>query len=117
MANERTFLAWVRTSLGIMALGFVVEKFGLLLRDFPALAGGRGLPASPQIQPMFSTFIGAGLVGLGATLGVLAFVKYKKVEREIEANAYRPSMLLDVMLTLVVVVVGVFLVVYLLHNA
>jgi putative membrane protein len=29
MANERTFLAWIRTGIGIMAFGFVVEKFGL----------------------------------------------------------------------------------------
>ena len=29
MANERTFLAWIRTSIGIMAFGFVVEKFAL----------------------------------------------------------------------------------------
>ena len=27
MANERTFLAWIRTSIGIMAFGFVIEKF------------------------------------------------------------------------------------------
>lgn len=32
MANERTFLAWIRTSIGIMAFGFVVEKFALKLR-------------------------------------------------------------------------------------
>jgi uncharacterized membrane protein YidH (DUF202 family) len=30
MANERTFLAWIRTSIGVMAFGFVVEKFALL---------------------------------------------------------------------------------------
>jgi len=33
MANERTFLAWIRTSIAIMAFGFVVEKFGLFLRQ------------------------------------------------------------------------------------
>ena len=31
MANERTFLAWIRTSIGIMAFGFVVEKFALFM--------------------------------------------------------------------------------------
>ncbi|HGE72837.1 TPA: DUF202 domain-containing protein, partial [Candidatus Poribacteria bacterium] len=29
MANERTYLAWVRTGITIMALGFVVAKFGI----------------------------------------------------------------------------------------
>ena len=31
-ANERTFLAWVRTAIAIMAFGFLVEKFDLFLR-------------------------------------------------------------------------------------
>jgi inner membrane protein YidH len=31
-ANERTFLAWVRTGIAIIALGFVVEKFNLFVR-------------------------------------------------------------------------------------
>lgn len=33
MANERTFLAWIRTSIGIMAFGFVVEKFVLFIKQ------------------------------------------------------------------------------------
>jgi uncharacterized membrane protein YidH (DUF202 family) len=33
LANERTFPAWIRTSVGIMALGFVVVKFGIILSD------------------------------------------------------------------------------------
>ncbi len=34
MANERTFLAWFRTSVAIIAFGFVVEKIGLFVRQF-----------------------------------------------------------------------------------
>jgi len=33
LANERTFLSWIRTSIGIMAFGFVVEKFALFVRQ------------------------------------------------------------------------------------
>jgi putative membrane protein len=33
LANERTFLAWVRTSIGIMAFGFVVVKFSLFTKQ------------------------------------------------------------------------------------
>ena len=39
MANERTFLAWIRTSIGIMAFGFVVEKFALFLKQVSYLLG------------------------------------------------------------------------------
>ena len=33
MANERTFLAWIRTSIGIMAFGFVVERFSIFVKQ------------------------------------------------------------------------------------
>ena len=43
-ANERTFLAWVRTGIAVIAFGFVVEKFNLFLRTIAgfsrAIAGG-----------------------------------------------------------------------------
>ena len=32
LANERTFLAWIRTSIAIISLGFVVAKCSLWLR-------------------------------------------------------------------------------------
>jgi putative membrane protein len=31
-ANERTFLAWVRTAIAVMAFGFLIERFDLFLR-------------------------------------------------------------------------------------
>src|SRR3954469_12408945 len=33
LANERTFLAWVRTALGLIGLGFVLARMGLFLRQ------------------------------------------------------------------------------------
>ena len=125
MANERTFLAWIRTSIGIMAFGFVVEKFALFVRQFAhfigaaQMSGGHGImppdqvPAPPQ---GISSFLGIALVGLGALMGLLAFVRFKKVERQIEEDAYRPSRILDALLTLSILAIGLFLVVYLYHN-
>ena len=39
MANERTFLAWIRTGIGIMAFGFVVEKFALFTKQMSFILG------------------------------------------------------------------------------
>ncbi len=39
LANERTFLAWIRTSIGIMAFGFVVVKFSLFVKQLSILVG------------------------------------------------------------------------------
>ena len=35
-ANERTFLAWLRTSIAVIAFGFVVEKLNLLALTLPS---------------------------------------------------------------------------------
>jgi putative membrane protein len=40
LANERTFLAWIRTSVGLMAFGFVVVKFSLFVKQISLLIGG-----------------------------------------------------------------------------
>jgi len=113
MANERTFLAWVRTSIGIMAFGFVVEKFALFLRQLYFILGKQPLAMSPGYSSMF----GATLVGFGALMGLLAFVRYRKVEKQIDTDTYQPSSLLDIMVTLTLLAIAVFLIIYLLHSA
>ncbi len=112
MANERTFLAWIRTSVAIMAFGFVVEKFSLFVKQ---MAYYLGKEASPP-PPGYSSIIGIILVGLGVVMGVLAFVRYKAVERQIENDTYKPSGILSVLLFLAVLSIGVFLVLYLVHS-
>jgi putative membrane protein len=63
-AAERTLLAWVRTGLATIGLGFVVARFGLFLR---ALRSGGDVPAHAG-----STLIGVGLVLLGAAAMAVA---------------------------------------------
>ena len=46
-------------------------------------------------------------------MGLLAFIRYKKVEKEIDEDTYRPSLILDILLTLSIVAIGIFLVIYL----
>jgi putative membrane protein len=116
MANERTFLAWIRTSVGIMAFGFVVEKFTLFIKQIAILLGKSHSQMLPDISHSlqgYSSIFGVFLVSLGVLICLLAFFKYKKVEKQIEDDTYHPSMLLNVMLTLSVLSIGVFLVIYL----
>ena len=53
-ANERTFLAWVRTGIAIMALGFVIEKFDLFVHTIsitlPASSAGRSCSVSKNCR-------------------------------------------------------------------
>lgn len=112
MANERTFLAWIRTSIGIMAFGFVVERFSIFVNQVSYFLGKEvSLPSRG-----YSAALGISLVALGALMGVLSFIRYKKVERQINEDTYQPSMILDIMLALALLVIGVFLVSYLIYS-
>ena len=123
MANERTFLAWIRTSIGLMAFGFVVERFALFMRQFFYYSERLGLPlqksaAVPVSRPSssYSFALGVFLVGLGSLMAALSFLRYKKVKKQIEEDAYYPSVSLDVALTIAVLATGIFLLIYLVHS-
>ena len=112
MANERTFLAWIRTSIAIMAFGFVVEKFALFIKQISYLLGKEAVLPSRG----YSTIFGILLVALGAFMGILAFIRYKKVERQIDEDTYQPSLILDILLAISILAIGIFLIIYLIHS-
>jgi len=116
MANERTFLAWIRTSVGIMAFGFVVEKFALFIKQLSYFLGNPNIDKISPPSHGYSSILGIFLVGLGALMGVLAFIRYKKVEKQIDEDLYQPSLLLDMLLAAAILAVGIFLVIYLIHS-
>lgn len=116
MANERTFLAWIRTSIGIMAFGFVVEKFALFIKQMSLALGKSDIENALPPSHGYSSVVGIFLVGLGTLLILLAFVRYKKVERQIDSDTFQPSSILDILLTILVLAVGIFLVTYLIHS-
>ena len=69
-AAERTLMAWVRTALGLMALGFVIDRFGLILRHVIPQAGEHLHPKA------FSFWAGTVLVILGAMMAFVAAARY-----------------------------------------
>ena len=98
MANERTFLAWIRTSIGIMAFGFIIEK--VLVPD-----------AAQEKEPF--AFLGILVVILGAGAALLATYRFLKTKREIVEDTFRPSMIADVLLAILLGAIGLLLVIYL----
>lgn len=116
MANERTFLAWIRTSIGVMAFGFVVEKFALFMKQMTYVLGKTTLGDVLPLSHGYSAIIGIFLVGLGALMGLLAFLRFKKVEKQINDDSWKQSSILDAILAISVLAVGVFLVIYLIYS-
>ncbi|WDI44673.1 YidH family protein [Bremerella sp. P1] len=108
-AAERTMLAWLRTGLAVIGVGFLVARFGLFLE----MLRHPGADISP---PLFSSLIGIGFVLLGATLiGVSAwqhtgFIREMTLQQR--PNSY--SMHLAVWVSAVVTLLGLALAIYLL---
>lgn len=115
LANERTFLAWIRTGIAIMAFGFVVVKFALFLRQV-SLVLGTQQQALPLPNHGYSAVIGIALVALGTVMSLLAFFRYKNIERQLHTGTFFPSLNLSVFLTIAMILVGVLLVLYLIPN-
>lgn len=119
LANERTFLAWIRTNLGIMAFGFVVEKFSFFIQQIAFYLGNSDLlkPNAPNSQWKGATSaFGITLVGIGALFCILAFIKYKKTEKQINQGAYHSSNTLNTLIALLVFFIGIFLIFYLMES-
>jgi putative membrane protein len=114
-ANERTFLAWVRTAIAIMAFGFLVEKFDLFLRIASASLTARTLPAGGQIV---GNVAGLLLIALGGGMMILAIIRFRKIALDIDARELRPGIgaWLDITLVTLLVLLGATLFVYLVYT-
>ena len=113
-ANERTFLAWVRTGIAVMAFGFLVERFDIFLKL--AAASMHQKPHSIYSQA-FGNIAGLGLILAGAVMIVLAALRFRRLAVRIDApeDERHASMRMDLMLTVMLAALGVALAVYLLH--
>lgn len=69
-AAERTLLAWVRTGIGVMAFGFIVARFGLVLRLLRAQSGDTATHGA-------SLYLGVTLVVLGVLATAAGAVLYR----------------------------------------
>ena len=87
-ANERTFLAWVRTAIAIMAFGFVIEKFDLFLI---ALAPQAALKQIAPHGQKFANAAGLAFIAIGVIMIVLAGVRFTATAKAIDAEDVKPS--------------------------
>ena len=87
-ANERTFLAWVRTAIAIMAFGFLVQKFDLFLR---ITAGSLAARSSSTGSQIVGNLAGLLLIVLGGVVMAFAAIRLRKTTRDIDAKEVRPG--------------------------
>jgi putative membrane protein len=114
-ANERTFLAWVRTAIAIMAFGFVVAKFDLFLRLAGAEVAAKRMPG---VHSFIGDLAGVLLFALGASVMALAALRYHKTAKDIDAQDVRhgPGERIDFTMVGLLLLLGGALFVYLVYT-
>ncbi len=114
-ANERTFLAWIRTGLTIMALGFVIERLDLFLASVvPAGRNGElAIPPHPEIH-----YLSIALVGLGILVIAAAAWRFVSTNRAIDTQQVQPfkDTALPLGMACLVLLAGIAVLVHLLHG-
>ncbi|MGO8908856.1 MAG: YidH family protein [Bradyrhizobium sp.] len=113
-ANERTFLAWIRTAIAIMAFGFLVERFDLFLEAVAPSLSGRVL--SP-LGHRFGNIAGLALILAGTAMVALAMVRFIRNAKEIDTVAETGGIgsKLDFVLASLLILLGVAMFLYLSH--
>jgi putative membrane protein len=105
-ANERTFLAWLRTSIALIGFGFAIARFGLFIRQLNFSLTQQQHEPSPH--PFFtSENLGISLVMFGILTLLLAVWRYNQVFSQIEEGNYQPSKFTVWVMTGVVIIFGV----------
>jgi putative membrane protein len=115
-ANERTFLAWVRTGIATIAFGFVVEKFNLFVRT---LAEANGADSASRLRlerfaGSFSHYDGLVLIIIGMAIIVVSLLRFTRTSRLIDdqelhsAGSVRAELILAVVLALSVMTMTIY---------
>ena len=114
-ANERTFLAWVRTAIAVMAFGFLVEKFDLFLQLERASLPAKAVHVA---SPLFGEAAGLGLMLMGLAIVAVATLRFLQTAREIDDPAQKPGpgSRIDLALATLLFLLGCALLVYLVFN-
>ena len=112
-AAERTLMAWIRVALGMMALGFVIDRFGLVLRLMPQAAQSGHAIHSPTT---YSFWTGTVLVLGGSVTAIVAAIRYTGLGRRFKregCGAPGHGLPLGVFFTLFVAFIGVAISIFL----
>ena len=84
-ANERTFLAWVRTGIAVIAFGLVIEKFNLFMMTIAIAAGAQAEKTPiPHLVGSFGRYDGFALIVSGTAILVLSTVRFVRTTRRLD---------------------------------
>lgn len=107
LANERTFLAWVRTGAAIVVFGFAIGRFSIAIRQLTAFEG------HPIKTAGISVWMGAAAILTGVILVIAGLLRYRKTRAQLDSGTFQPAGFLLDLITILTVVFGLALAAYL----
>jgi putative membrane protein len=110
-ANERTFLAWVRTAIAVMAFGFLIERFDLFLLFATQQTSPQSLTLHGQ---RFANAAGLAFILLGVIMIVIAAIRFFRTAKDIDSDEEVPSTgsRFDLALAVLLALLGISLFLY-----
>ena len=110
LANERTFLAWVRTGAAIVVFGFAIGRFAIAMRQLTAMEG------HPVQTAAMSVWMGSGAIVAGVGLVGGGLMRYRKTRVQLDSGTFEPAGFVLDLITILTVLFGLALAGYLIYT-
>jgi putative membrane protein len=109
LANERTFLAWIRTGVAGVAFGFAIGRFAVAIRQWMQIQGRVG-PSTG-----LSVWFGAATMIAGVLICVAGLFRYRRTREQIESGNFQPAGFIIDLIGITTALLGLGLAVYLIY--
>jgi putative membrane protein len=109
LANERTFLAWVRTSVAIVVFGFAIGRFAIALRQLAKFQGQTSTTTG------LSVWMGMSSILAGVVMVVAGLARYRKTRTQLDEGKFEPAGFIVDLVTILTVLFGLALAGYLVY--
>jgi len=109
LANERTFLAWVRTSVAIVVFGFAIGRFAVAMKQLTEFQGHASKTTG------FSVWMGTGAILAGVAMVIGGLLRYRRTRAQLEEGKFEPAGFLVDLVTILTALFGLALAGYLFY--
>jgi len=109
LANERTFLAWVRTSVAVVVFGFAIGRFAIAMRQLTEFQGHESKTTG------ISVWLGMSAILAGVAMMVAGLVRYRKTRAQLDEGKFEPAGFVVDLVAILTVLFGLVMAGYLIY--